>query len=116
METRRVLLPGVAGNPIPPPVVFHSRSVITRARRRAAWRDGFDLVLLAFVDALFVQWPNAHVPALDRGQSLLLLAAVNLAMLGTIWITRALPRWKARRVAATWCSTERTRLFNWLER
>ena len=115
MEQRRTLLPGVAGHHVPPSVVFQSRAVIGRARRRAAFRDVFDLALLVFVDALFVQWPGAHVPAFDREQSLMLLAAVNLAMIGVIWLTRALPRWRARRVAATWCPAERTRLVNWLQ-
>jgi len=113
---KRALLPGVADMPIPPTVVFQSRNVITRARRRAALRDGFDLLLLASVDALFVQWPGAHVPAMDRESSLLMLAAMNLAMVGAIWLARAVPRWRARRVSATWCPAERTRLVNWLER
>jgi hypothetical protein len=113
---KRALLPGVADTRIPPTVVFQSRSVIVRARRRAALRDAFDVFLLASVDTLFVQWPGAHVPAMDRETSLLVLAAVNLAMVGAIWLARAVPRWRARRVAATWCPAERTRLFNWLER
>ena len=113
---KRVLLPGVADDRIPPAVVFQSRTIIARARRRAAFRDVFDLLLLVSVDTLFVQWPGAHVPAMDRETSLLLLAAVNLAMIGAIWLARALPRWKARRVATTWCPAERTRLVNWLER
>lgn len=113
---KRTLLPGVAGDPIPPSVVFQSRTVIARARRRAAFRDVADLLLLAFVDALFVQWPGAHVPTFDREQSLMLLFSVNLVMVGVIWLTRALPRWKARRVASTWCPAERTRLVNSLQR
>jgi hypothetical protein len=116
MEKRCNLLPGVAEVRTPPSVVFQSRTVIVRARRRAAFRDVVDLLLLASVDALFVQWPRAHVPVLDRAESLLLLAAVNLAMVAMIWFARALPRWTARRVAATWSPVERTRLFNWLER
>lgn len=112
---KRPLLPGVAGDRVPPAVVFQSRTVITRARRRAAFRDVFDLFLLGFVDALFVQWPGAHVPGLGREQSLMLLAAVNMAMIGVIWLTRTFPRWRARRVASTWCVAERTRLVNWLE-
>jgi len=113
---KRTLLPGVASNHIPPSVVFQSRKVITRARRRAAFRDVADLLLLAFVDALFMQWPGAHVPTFDREQSLLLLAAINLAMIGVIWLTRVFPRWRARRVAATWCPAERRRLVNSLQR
>jgi len=50
------------------------------------------------------------------GSSLLMLAAMNLAMVGAIWLARAVPRWRARRVSATWCPAERTRLVNWLER
>jgi hypothetical protein len=114
--TRRELLPGVAEGPIPPSVVFHSRQIIKRARRRAAFRDAFDLVLLGSVDALFLEWPGAHVPTLGRDESLFLLAGVNFAMLGAIWLARAVPRWRARRVATTWCPAERTRLLNWLER
>ena len=113
---KRALLPGVADTPVPPNVVFQSRSVIVRARRRAALRDGLDLLLLASVDTLFVQWPGAHVPAMDRENSLMVLAAVNLAMVGAIWLARAVPRWRARRMSATWCPAERTRLVNWLER
>src|SRR5262249_19017285 len=116
MDKRRSLLPGVADGPVPPTVVFHSRKVIKRARRRAAFRDFADLVLLGLVDALFVQWPNAHVPAFNRDESLLFLLALNLGLLGTMWVTRTLPRWKARRVAATWCPAERDRLFSWLQR
>lgn len=113
---KRALLPGVADTPIPPTVVFRSRKVIVRARRRAAFRDGLDLLLVASVDTLFVRWPGAHVPAMDRASSLLVLAAVNLAMIGAIWLARAIPRWRARRVSATWCPDERMRLVNWLER
>ena len=116
MQQRRSLLPGVADAPVPPTVVFQSRRVIVRARRRAAFRDVIDLLILVSVDALFLQWPRAHVPALDREQSLMLLAAANVAMVSVIWVARTLPRWKARRVSATWCPAERTRLLNWLER
>jgi hypothetical protein len=112
---RHSLLPGVADDAVPPRVVFRSRTIIARARRRAALRDVVDLLLLASVDGLFLRWPQAHVPALDRDNSLLLLAAMNLAMLATVWLARSLPRWSARRVAATWSSVERSRLLNWLE-
>jgi hypothetical protein len=103
------LLPGVETGP-PPQVVFRSQPVIVRARRRAVLRDVLDLLLLASVDGLFIRWPGAHVPAMDRVDSLLLLVGLNAAMLATMWLSRAMPRWKAQRVAATWCPSERARL------
>ena len=110
MERRT--LPGVSAEPVPPAIVFESRKVIRRARRRAAFRDVVDLLILGFVDALFVQWPDAHVPALGRQSSLLVLAVVNVLMFATMWLTRAVPRWKAKRVAATWTAAERRRVLS----
>ena len=110
MERRT--LPGVSDEPVPPEIVFDSRKVIRRARRRAAFRDVVDLLLLGFVDALFVQWPDARIPALGRDASLLVLAIVNVLMFTTMWLTRAVPRWKARRVAATWTAAERRRVLS----
>ena len=109
---RRSLLPGVLDVRTPPAVVFQSRKVIAGARRRAAIRDVLDLLLLAGVDGLFLRWPRAHVPALDRADSLLLLAAVNAMLLAYLWLARAVPRWNARRVASTWCIAERSRMFS----
>jgi hypothetical protein len=103
------LLPGVLDVRTPPAVVFQSRRVIVRARRRAALRDVFDLLLLASVDALFLRWPRAHVPAMGRVDSLLVLLALNAGLLAYIWLARAVPRWKAQRLAATWCIAERSR-------
>ena len=113
---RHTLLPGVTVAQTAPAVVFQSRKVLASARRRAALRDIFDLFLLVCVDGLFLRWPRAHVPGLDRIDSLFLLAAVNAALIGYIWLARAFPRWRARRVAATWCVAERSRTFNRLER
>ena len=110
MERRT--LPGVSDERVPPAVIFNSRKVIRRARRRAAFRDVVDLVILAFVDALFVQWPDAHIPRLGRETSLLILAFMNLAMFATLWLSRAMPRWKAKRVATTWTQAERRRVLN----
>ena len=109
---RRSLLPGVADVRTPPAVVFQSRRVIVSARRRAVARDIFDLLLLSCVDGLFLRWPRAHVPALDRAHSLLLLAAVNALLVVYVWLARALPRWTARRVATTWCIAERSRFVS----
>lgn len=109
---QRSLLPGVNDARTPPAVVFQSRTVIAKARRRAAVRDVLDLLLLVCVDGLFLRWPLAHVPGLDRAESLLLLAAINSMLIAYIWVARALPRWTARRVAATWCVAEQSRMFN----
>jgi hypothetical protein len=108
--TRRDLLPGVTPEVSAPPVVFESARVIRRARRLAMLRDALDLLLLVAVDTLFIRWPSARVPLLDRHQSLLLLLAVNVALLAYLWIARKLPQWSARRVAATWSDAERQRL------
>lgn len=106
-----MLLPGVSKSASPPDVVFQSRRVIASARRRAAVRDVFDLLLLAAVDALFLQWPHAHIPSLDRTQTFGVLVAVNLALIAYAWSMRAVPRWRARKVASTWTAGERQRLF-----
>ena len=107
---RHSLLPGVRDAGTPPAVVIDSRAVIARARRRASVRDFLDLVLLLCVDGLFLGWPRAHVPMLGREDSLLALLALNGAMIAFLWLARAIPRWRARRVAATWCAAERTRV------
>jgi len=74
---RRTLLPGVSDAGAPPPVIIDSRVVVARARRRAAVRDVIDLLLLVGVDGLFLRWPLAHVPFLDRYDSLMVLVALN---------------------------------------
>src|ERR1051326_8418854 len=84
---RRSLLPGVRDAGTPPAIVIDSRAVIVRARRRAAVRD-----------------------VLDRTDSLAALLLLNAVMVAFVWLTRAFPRWRARRVAATLCAAERTRV------
>jgi hypothetical protein len=105
------LLPGVTGTTTPPAVVIDSRKAVRRARRRAILRDLLDLSLLGGVDYLFLHWPGTHVPLLDRHDSLMLLVGANVAVIGYVWISRAMPRWSARRIAATWCLAERARFF-----
>ena len=109
---RRSLLPGVADVRTPPAVVFHSRDTIVKARRRAALRDVLDLLLLSCVDGLFLRWPRAHVPGLGRVDTLLLLVGINATLIAYVWLSRAIPRWTARRVASTWCVAERSRMFS----
>jgi hypothetical protein len=106
---RRELLPGVSLAESPPHVVFQSRTVVVRARRRALLRDVLDLLLLLAVDVLFVRFPQTHVPLMARHNSLIVLLVLNAALLAYVWFARALPRWRAQRVASTWNADERGR-------
>lgn len=100
------LLPGVSTSSCPPLVVCDAHDAIRRARRRAWLRDGLQLSLLIGVDYLFMRWPESRMPFLERTSSLALLRGMNVAILGHVWLTRALPKWWARRIAATWCRSE----------
>jgi hypothetical protein len=111
MPNKRPLLPGVSAAANPPAVIVQSRKVIRRARIRAILRDIFDVLLLVGVDWFFIRWPRAHVPFLDRHESVLVLLGVNAALLSYVFLARAVPRWRARRVASTWSFTERARFF-----
>jgi len=107
---RPELLPGISGDHCPPVVVCDPRPAVRRARRRALFRDIAQLVLVAGLDALLIRWPAAHVPMMTRLDSIALVTAVNALMIGFVWLSRAFPRWSARRIAATWCPAERERL------
>jgi hypothetical protein len=104
---RRELLPGVTADSCPPAVVCDAHAAIRKARRRAIARDVAQIVLIACIDYLFVRWPESHIPGLNRLQSFIALEAINALILADIWITRALPAWTARRIAATWSRSER---------
>ncbi len=106
---QRSLLPGVSTDASPPRVVIESGPVVASARRRAAVRDVFDLLLLAGVDALFLRWPHAHIPMLDRQSTMLVLLAANAALISYAWSARVLPRWRAKRLASTWSAGEKNR-------
>ena len=108
---RRKLLPGVSPDGTDPNIVFQSRPVVQSARRRATLRDFVDLILLAGVDALFIRWSHAHIPLLDRAETMLVLAIANLALIVYVWSVRTLPRWRARRLATTWSEAERLRFL-----
>jgi hypothetical protein len=113
---RQDLLPGVSEAECPPVAVIESRVAILRARRRAALHDGLQLVLLAAVDYLVLRFPATHIPSFDRHDSMILLGAINGAMLGWLWLARVLPCWKARRIAATWSRREQSRFSGTLRR
>ena len=106
---RQNFLPGVTAGGSEPMVVFDSRRVVVRARRMAIARDVAQVVLLACVDWLFQNWPSTHIPLLSRNDSLMLLGIVNLVTIAHVWATRALPRWRARRIAVTWSASEQRR-------
>jgi hypothetical protein len=106
---RQDLLPGVSDAECPPVAVIESRVAIHRARRKAALHDVLQLCLIGAVDYFVLRHPGAHVPSLDRHDSMVLLGAVNGAMVGWLWLARVLPCWKARRIAATWSRAERSR-------
>lgn len=108
---RNELLPGVSTTSCPPRVVCDAHDAIKRARRRAWVRDGVQLTLLVGVDYLFVHWPESRLPFLDRAASLSFLRGVNLAMVGHLWLARALPKWFAKRIASTWCRSEREKFL-----
>lgn len=107
---RPQLLPGVEPVGLPPQVVFQSAAVVRRARIRAAIRDSADLLLLLVVDAFFIRWPLAHVPLLDRHDSVGVLVMLNVLLIAYVWLSRRLPQWRARRVSSTWCFAERQRI------
>ena len=107
---RPELLPGISQRGCPPVVQCDPRPAIRRARRRALFRDVAQLLLVIAVDALLIRWPAAHVPMLTRYDSVMLVAAVNVLMFGYVWLSRAFPKWSARRIASTWAPAERARL------
>ncbi|HYC59811.1 MAG TPA: hypothetical protein VEK79_09615 [Thermoanaerobaculia bacterium] len=105
------LLPGVESDRCPPPVLCDAHAAIRKARRRALVRDIVLIVLIAAVDYLFIRWPESRMPFLERDGSLTMLRWVNVLVLADLWLMRALPKWSARRIAGTWCRSERER-FN----
>jgi hypothetical protein len=51
------------------------------------------------------------MPFLERHASLSLLRTMNVAILGHVWLMRSLPRWTAKRIAATWSRSEREKFL-----
>lgn len=101
------LLPGVATRTCPPRIACDARAPLRAARSRAWLRDGLQLALLLAADWLFVYWPEARMPFLEREASLALLRIMNVVILGHVLLARTLPKWTARRIAATWSRSER---------
>ena len=103
------LIPGVDG---PPHAAVNARQLEMdrqRARRRESIEDLLDCAVLIVVNLVFLLWSEAKVPFLDRDTTMVLLMLANLFTIGSYVRTRILPRWKARRIAATWSAAERER-------
>jgi hypothetical protein len=109
MPNRRpdVLLPGVKEVEVPPVAIFDPRQTLVKARRKAAFHDAFDFVLLFGVDWFFVAWPRTHIPFFSRHDSMTMLVGINLLFVIYVIAARKLPEWRARRIAATWAPAER---------
>ena len=108
---KRDLLPGVADDTCPPAVVFNSRRAIRRARLFAALRDVGQLSLLTGLDYYFLTRPTIHLPWADRDSTAVILAAFHAAVITQMFLSRVVPQWSAKRIARTWCLSERTRFF-----
>jgi hypothetical protein len=46
---------------------------------------------------------------LGREETMLVLLGVNALLIAYMWSSRAIPRWRAKRLAATWSVSERNR-------
>ena len=104
------LLPGVTAVACPPSIVCDARGAIRKARRRALARDIAQVTVLLAVDWLFLRWPEARVPLLDRQQSLRVVEGTNLLVAVQLFCVRYLfPQLSAWRAAATWSRAERKR-------
>jgi len=110
MPTRE-LLPGVTAASCPPAVLCDAHAALRKARQRANVRNAITLLLFIATDALFIHWPEARLPFANRGQSLTMLWAMNALLLTDLWLMRAIPRWSARRIAATWSRSEREKFL-----
>lgn len=103
------LIPGVEG---PRHAAVNARQLEMerqRARRRESIEELLDCAVLIVVNLVFLLWSEAKVPFLDRDTTLVLLLLANLFTIGSYVRTRVLPRWQARRIAATWSAAERER-------
>lgn len=100
------LLPGVSSDRCPPATLCNARREITVARRKAAVRDAIQIVLLLAVNYLFLHYPSTRLPFADRLESQMLLAGMTAAVFTSVWLSRVLPRWNARRTAETWSRRE----------
>jgi len=103
------LLPGVTSTDCPPRIACDAHATIRRARQRAVVRHLLQISLVLAVDYLFVHWSGSRFPFLDRAQSMTFLRLVNFVIIAELWLSRALPKLWARRIAETWSRRERER-------
>lgn len=110
MPKNHQLLPGVRQTAVPPAnTIPNLGSIVEQARSQHLVRDVVDVLLLLLVDTLFLAWPTSHIPFLSRQDSGLVLVAAHVGLLAHFVLTRTLPRYRARRIAATWSNTERSK-------
>ena len=107
----RTLLPGVTTDSCPPLVVCDAHAALRKSRRRALLRDVTQIALLVAVDWLFVHWPDSRLPFADRDLSVTMLRGMNFGIATHLWLSRAVPRWRARLVATTWSRSEREKFL-----
>lgn len=104
------LLPGAAGpDVVAPRAVFKPAPVVQNARRTRFFRDAIDLLFLAVLDLFFFLWPAAHIPAMSRGASAVVLIIVHALVFTHIITSRIFPKWRARKIASTWSEAERSK-------
>ena len=115
MPTRE-LLPGVTAASYPPAIVCDAHAELRRARRRAFVRDAVQLLLLIAVDWLFIHWPDSRLPFAGREESVAFLRGANIILFAHVWLSRMVPRWRARIVANTWCRAEREKFERYVSR
>ncbi|HSN68005.1 MAG TPA: hypothetical protein VLV48_02090 [Thermoanaerobaculia bacterium] len=107
--TESNLIPGVKG---PRRSAVNARQLEAerqRARRRESVEELLDCAVLIVVNLVFLLWSEAKVPFLDRDTTMVLLLLANLFAIVSYFRSRVFPRWKARRIAATWSAAERER-------
>ncbi|MEO8217836.1 MAG: hypothetical protein ABI718_12205 [Acidobacteriota bacterium] len=94
--------------PINPGPVSAGDEVVS-ARRAATFRDLFDGLILFALDLTVLTWPEARLPWVTRRDSIAALILFHIFFLSYCMLTRKIPQWRARRIAATWSAAERHR-------
>lgn len=109
MHRQRDLLPGVEG-PEPRRVTAadFERDLLA-ARRRTAAEELLDCAMLILINVMFLMWPHAEIPLLDRQGTLVLLLLVDFGFVAAYVHARFVPRYRARRIATSWSAAERAR-------
>lgn len=103
------LLPGVEGPAPPRASAGDFGRDVSLARRHAAFEEILDLAVLIVVNLVFLLWERSQLPFLGRDLTLVILVCANAFAVAGYLRTRIAPRFRARRMAATWSADERAR-------